>query len=168
MRWHQILSFQVSSFTTFWCPVDWCFWNINATSSFWFGEKNITLDKNLIKRLWGIVVYNVVLKSKVEIVLAFFLYSWEWIFHNPKRFKVCVKRIFSMKTFKMIKNHCEKFGNLIKPRRSTADFGTHYESCTNWLVSYAFLVNSTLSVSSIWCMWLNAHTIAHASLYWCM
>ena len=58
----------------------------------------ITSDKTLIKKLWRIVVYNVV-KLKVEIILTFFLgiylnqlcKNWECIFYNPKHFKACVK-----------------------------------------------------------------------------
>ena len=69
---NQSLSNKVSSSTTFRCPVDWWFEKTMRLRVFVLKTKFITSDKTLIRRLWGIVLYNVV-NSKGEILWGFFL-----------------------------------------------------------------------------------------------
>ena len=86
-----------------------------------FDLKIKVTNKTLFTKLWGIIVYNIV-KSKVEILLAFFLIFILFNFGTTenefcatqKLFKACVKQVFSMKTFNMVKDHFENLRSHIR------------------------------------------------------
>ena len=92
--------------------------------------KLITFKSTLMKSLYGMTVYKV-LRSKVEIELAFFLtlilFSLVTIgkeFCTIQNFYSLNKKAFVMKTLYSIKNHFENFESCIREWLSASFLGT--------------------------------------------
>ena len=92
--------------------------------------KLITFKSTLMKSLYGMTVYKV-LRSKVELELAFFLtlilFSLMTVgkeFCTIQNFYSLNKKAFVMKTLYGIKNHFENFESFIREWLSVSFFGT--------------------------------------------